>query len=59
VVEDLKKSVDRFTAQILDLEEKIKHLDNKVLDGLTELHTKELNLERTTKVNKDYKSQNS
>jgi predicted nucleic acid-binding Zn-ribbon protein len=59
VVEDLKKSVDRFTAQIPDLEEKIKHLDNKVLDGLTELRTKELNLERTTKVNRDYKSQNS
>jgi chromosome segregation ATPase len=58
-VEDLKKMTDRFAAQIPDLEERIKHLDNKVLNGLTELRTKELNLERTTKVNEDYKSQNS
>jgi chromosome segregation ATPase len=58
-VEDLKKMTDRFAARIPDLEERIKHLDNKVLNGLTELRTKELNLERTTKVNEDYKSQNS
>jgi chromosome segregation ATPase len=58
-VEDLKKMTDRFVARIPDLEERIKHLDNKVLNGLTELRTKELNLERTTKVNEDYKSQNS
>jgi uncharacterized coiled-coil protein SlyX len=36
-VEDLKKSVDRFAAQIPVLEEKVKHLDNQVLDGQTEL----------------------
>jgi chromosome segregation ATPase len=59
VVEDLKKSVDRFVAQISDSEEKIKHLDNKVLDRRTELRAKEWNLERTTKANKDYKIQNS
>jgi chromosome segregation ATPase len=59
VVEDLKKSVDRLVGQISDLEEKIKHLDNKVLDRRTELRAKEWNLERTTKANKDYKIQNS
>jgi hypothetical protein len=58
-VEDLKKIADRFVTQIPTLEEKVKHLDNKVLDGPTELHAKELNLERTTKANEDYKSQNA
>jgi uncharacterized coiled-coil protein SlyX len=32
-VEDLKKMVDRFTAQVPALEEKVKYLDNKVLDS--------------------------
>jgi hypothetical protein len=45
VVKDLKKMADRFAAQISDLEEKMKHLDNKFLDGLTEFHAKESNLE--------------
>jgi hypothetical protein len=58
-VKELKTSVDRFAAQVPELEEKIKHMGNKVLDGLTELHAKELDLEWTTKANKDYKSQNS
>jgi chromosome segregation ATPase len=58
-VDDLKKSADRFATQIPDLEEKIKHLDNKVLHGLTELRAQELNLEPTTKANESYKSQNS
>jgi chromosome segregation ATPase len=58
-VDDLKKSTDRFATQIPDLEEKIKHLDNKVLHGLTELRAQELNLEPTTKANESYKSQNS
>jgi chromosome segregation ATPase len=58
-VDDLKKSPDRFVAQIHDLEEKIKHLNNKVLDGLTELRAQELDLERTTKANEDYKNQSS
>jgi chromosome segregation ATPase len=57
VVDDLKKSADRFATQIPDLEEKIKHLNNKVLDELTELHAHELNLEHTTKANSDYKNQ--
>jgi chromosome segregation ATPase len=59
VIDDLKKSMDRFAAQIPDLEEKIKHLDDKVLDGLTELRTQELNLEQTTKAKEDYKNQNA
>jgi hypothetical protein len=58
VVEDLKKLVDRFVAQVPVLEEKVKHLDNKVLDGLTELCAKELDLEQTTKADDDYTSQN-
>jgi chromosome segregation ATPase len=58
-VEDLKKMIDRFVAQVPALEEKVKHLDNKVLDSITELRVKELRLERTTKANEDYKSQNT
>jgi hypothetical protein len=34
-------------------------LDDKVLDMLTEAHAKELSLERVTKANEDYKSQNA
>jgi hypothetical protein len=34
-VEDLKQTTERFVAQIPVLEEKVKHLDNKVLDMLT------------------------
>jgi hypothetical protein len=36
-VKSLKISADKFTAQIPTLEEKVKHLDNKVIDGLNEL----------------------
>jgi hypothetical protein len=59
VVEDLKISANRFTTQIPAVEEKVKHLDNKVLNGLNELQAKELSLERTTKANDDYKSQSA
>jgi hypothetical protein len=55
----LKKTVDRFTAQISALEERVKHLDNKVIDTLSDAHAKELSLERVTKSNEDYKSQNA
>jgi chromosome segregation ATPase len=58
-VDDLKKLVDRFATQIPGLEEKIKHRDNMVLDGLTDLRAQELNLERTTKAKEDYKNQNA
>jgi hypothetical protein len=49
---NMKKMADKFTAQVPELEQ-------KVLDGLTKLRAKELSLERTTKANEDYKSQNS
>jgi hypothetical protein len=54
VVKDLKISADKFTAQIPNLEEKVKHLENKVIDGLNEVKARELCLERTTKANDDY-----
>jgi phage-related tail protein len=49
---DLKKTTDKFTAQVPELEQ-------KGLDELTELCVKELSLERTTKANEEYKSQNA
>jgi chromosome segregation ATPase len=58
-VEDLKKTANKFATQIPVLEDKVKHLDNKVLDTLTEAHAKELSLERVTKANEDYKNQNT
>jgi hypothetical protein len=58
-VGDLKKTVDGFVAQIHILEEKVKHMDNKVLDGLTKIHAKELSFKRTTKANEYYKRQNA
>jgi chromosome segregation ATPase len=58
-VDDLKKSMDRFATQIPNLEEKIKHLNNKILDGLTELRAQELNLEQSTKAKEDYKNQDT
>jgi hypothetical protein len=59
VVKGLMISADKFAAQVPTLEEKIKHLDNKVIDGLNEIRAKELDLERTTKANDDYKNQNT
>jgi hypothetical protein len=50
---------ERFVAEIVALEEKVKHLDNKVLDAQTKLRVRELCLERTTKASDDYKSQNA
>jgi cob(I)alamin adenosyltransferase len=49
---NLKKTADKFAAQVTELEQ-------KVLDGLSELCAKELSLERTIKANEDYKSQNA
>jgi hypothetical protein len=57
-IEDLKISPDMLATQISTLEEKVKHLDNKVLDGVTELQARDLYLEWTTKANDDYMSQN-
>jgi hypothetical protein len=59
VVGELKKSVDGLTATIPFLEEKVKHLDNKVPDGLSEVHAKDFSLEQTIKANEDFKSQNA
>jgi hypothetical protein len=36
VVKDLKLSADKFVAQIPTLEDQVKHLENKVMDGLNE-----------------------
>jgi hypothetical protein len=33
-VKDLKLSADKFVAQIPTLEDQVKHLENKVMDGL-------------------------
>jgi chromosome segregation ATPase len=51
-VGDLKKIADKFTAQLPELEEKVK-------DGINKLHAKELYLKQTTKTNEDYKSHNA
>jgi chromosome segregation ATPase len=56
--EKAQAEAETLSRVVDDLKKKVKHLDNKVLDGLTELHAKELGLERTTKANEDYKSQN-
>jgi hypothetical protein len=58
-IKDLKISTDRFAAQIPTLEYKVKHLKNKVVDGLNEIRTRELCLERTTRANDEFKKQNT
>jgi chromosome segregation ATPase len=58
-VKDLKISADKFAAQVPILEEKVKHLENKVVDGLNEVRAMELCLEHMTKENDDYKKQNA
>jgi chromosome segregation ATPase len=58
-VKDLRISVDKLDAQIPTLKDKVKHLENKVVDGLNEVRARELCLERTTQVNDDYKKQNA
>jgi uncharacterized protein YktB (UPF0637 family) len=58
-VKDLKISADRFAAQIPTLKDKVKHLEDKVVDGLNEVRAWELCLERTTRANDDYKKQNA
>jgi hypothetical protein len=58
-VKDLKICADKFAAQILTLEERVKLLENKVVDGLNEVKARELCLERTTQANDDYKKQNA
>jgi hypothetical protein len=59
VVKDLKHSADRFAAQIPALEEKVKHLNDKVIDTLNDTCAKELSSQRVMKSNEDYKSQSA
>jgi hypothetical protein len=59
VVKDLKISADKFATQIHTLEDKGKHLKNKVVDGLNEVRAWEFYLEHTTRANNDYKKQNT
>jgi hypothetical protein len=58
-IKDLKISADRFVTQIPTLEDKVKHLENKVVDGLNDVWAQELCLERITRANDDYKKQNA
>jgi chromosome segregation ATPase len=58
-IKDLKISLDKFAAQIHILEEKVKHLENKVVDGLNKVRAREICLERTTKANNDNQKQNA
>jgi predicted nucleic acid-binding Zn-ribbon protein len=55
---DLKISANKFAAQIPVIKDKVKHLDNNVIDGVNELRARELYLEHTTKANNDFRSQN-
>jgi outer membrane murein-binding lipoprotein Lpp len=47
-VKDLTTFTDKFATQIPTLEDKVKHLENKVVDGLNEVRAWELCLECTT-----------
>jgi outer membrane murein-binding lipoprotein Lpp len=53
-VKDLKIYADQFATQIHTLEDKVKHLENKVVDGLNEVQARELCLECTTRANDEY-----
>jgi hypothetical protein len=48
-VKDLKIFANMFVAQIVTFEEKIKHLENKVVDELDEVRARVLCLEHITK----------
>jgi hypothetical protein len=54
---DMKISADRFATQIPTLENKVKHLEDKVVDGLKEVRAWELCLECTNRANDDYQKQ--
>jgi carboxylesterase type B len=58
-VKDLKISPDRFAARFPTLKDKVKHLQNQVVDELNEVRARELYLERTTQANDNYKKQNA
>jgi hypothetical protein len=54
---DLKISTNSFATQIPTLEDKVKHLENNVVDGLNEIWARELCLELTTSTNDNYQKQ--
>jgi chromosome segregation ATPase len=56
-VHDLKVFADRFATQIPTLEDKVKHLEDKVVEGLKEVRAWELCLERTTQANYNYQKE--
>jgi hypothetical protein len=58
-VKNLKILGDKFATQIPTLEDKVKYLKNKVVDGLNEVRAQELCLERTTQANDNYQKQNA
>jgi hypothetical protein len=58
-VKDLQISTDRFATRIPALEDKVKHLKDKLVDGLNEVKAWELCLECTTWANDNYKKQNA
>jgi hypothetical protein len=49
-------SADTFASQITTLEDKVKHLD-MVVEGLKEVRSRELCLERTTQANDNYQKE--
>jgi hypothetical protein len=53
----LKASADRFATQIPTLEDKVKHLEDKVVEGLNEVRARELCLGHTTWANYDYQKE--
>jgi hypothetical protein len=53
---DLQISTDRFATQIPTHEDKVKHKEDKVVEGLNEVRAQELCLERTTQANDDYQT---
>jgi hypothetical protein len=55
----LKISADKFATEIPTLKDQVKHLEDKVVDGLNEVRAQELCLERTSRANDDYKEQNA
>jgi chromosome segregation ATPase len=58
-VKDLKITTNKFIMQIPTLEDKVKHLENKVVEGLNKIRAKELSLKHTTAANEEYKKKNA
>jgi hypothetical protein len=56
-VRDRKVSANKFATQIPILEDKVKHLEDKVMEGLKEVRARELCLEHTTQANDNYQKE--